>query len=77
MPLLPSNLFGLEEHEQEAPKELLQCPITQELFQDPVMATDGYTYERTAIQKSFQRGNMRSPITNQVEFSLAQSPAFI
>lgn len=31
----------------------LRCPITHELMKDPVMATDGHTYEREAIMKWF------------------------
>ena len=27
----------------------LVCPITGEIFEDPVIASDGYTYERSAI----------------------------
>ena len=31
------------------PPEDLCCPITQELLRDPVLAADGFTYERSAI----------------------------
>ena len=31
------------------------CPITQELMEDPVIAADGHTYERSAIQRWLQR----------------------
>ncbi len=43
--------------------KLLSCPITQELFIDPVTARDGKVYERSAIVEAFKR-NKRSPITN-------------
>ena len=43
---------------------LLRCPITLEIFIDPVIAADGHTYERKAIQKSFNKGNSKSPLTN-------------
>lgn len=46
----------------EIPKELL-CPITQELFYDPVIAADGLTYERLAIQ-SWLKSKDVSPITD-------------
>jgi hypothetical protein len=46
------------------PKELL-CPITQELFLDPVLAEDGHTYERSAVVRWFDTGNARSPVTNE------------
>jgi len=38
----------------EAPETML-CPITQELMTDPVMAEDGYTYERDAIERWFEQ----------------------
>ena len=46
-------------------ENLFQCPITQEIFKDPVVATDGFTYEKRAIEKWFAK-NDRSPSTNQV-----------
>ncbi|EIE24288.1 U box [Coccomyxa subellipsoidea C-169] len=39
------------------------CPITQEVMKDPVMAGDGYTYERLAIE-SWLVNHATSPITN-------------
>ena len=40
------------------------CPITQELPVDPVMAEDGHTYERRAIEK-WLREKKTSPLTNE------------
>ena len=37
----------------DPPKDLL-CPLTLDLFEDPVVAVDGHTYERAAIEKWFQ-----------------------
>lgn len=34
----------------EFTKNDLLCPITQSFMEDPVLATDGHTYERTAIE---------------------------
>uniref|UniRef100_A0A7S1ZFJ4 U-box domain-containing protein n=1 Tax=Ditylum brightwellii TaxID=49249 RepID=A0A7S1ZFJ4_9STRA len=52
----------------EIPNDLV-CPITGDLMQDPVVAADGYTYERNAIAKWYRRfplcNNPRSPTTNQ------------
>lgn len=42
---------------------LLCCPITHELFRDPVLASDGNTYEREAIQEWFSKRST-SPLTN-------------
>jgi hypothetical protein len=33
------------------PEEYLICPITLKLFNEPVLAEDGYTYEREAITR--------------------------
>lgn len=45
----------------------LQCPITHEVMKDPVLATDGHTYEREAIIDWFQKctGITTSPMTNK------------
>jgi len=43
----------------------LTCPITLELFVDPVLASDGYTYERSAIVEWIQYKNGTSPMTRQ------------
>ena len=41
------------------------CPITGKLMRDPVMAADGYTYERSAILQHLSR-SMISPVTRAV-----------
>ena len=46
-------------------ENVLVCPITQELFVEPVLAEDGHTYERSAISRWFNTGNTRSPVTNE------------
>ena len=47
----------------EPPDEFL-CPITQELMDDPVFATDGHTYERSAIERWLLK-KRTSPKTNE------------
>ncbi|KAK7092291.1 WD repeat, SAM and U-box domain-containing protein 1-like [Littorina saxatilis] len=42
------------------------CPITMEIMKDPVIAADGYTYDRSAIQAWLENGKDRSPMTNSV-----------
>eukprot|EP00873_Tetraselmis_striata_P012790 jgi/Tetstr1/433054/TSEL_022389.t1 len=44
-------------------EEWLICPITQDIMADPVVAEDGYTYEREAIAAHFRRRAV-SPMTN-------------
>lgn len=46
------------------PDDSLLCPITLELFRDPVLAQDGHTYEKDAITEWIGK-NGRSPITDQ------------
>ena len=48
----------------------LQCPIRMELMEDPVIAMDGFTYERAAIERWFacsrnKGGLIKSPLTNE------------
>eukprot|EP00270_Netrium_digitus_P021960 TRINITY_DN9660_c0_g2_i4.p1 TRINITY_DN9660_c0_g2~~TRINITY_DN9660_c0_g2_i4.p1 ORF type:complete len:545 (+),score=192.71 TRINITY_DN9660_c0_g2_i4:210-1637(+) len=46
----------------EAPSSLF-CPITQEIMVNPVLASDGHTYEQVAIQQWLEKSD-RSPMTN-------------
>lgn len=41
----------------------LTCPITHQLFADPVMASDGFLYERAALERWFA-ARRTSPLTN-------------
>jgi hypothetical protein len=41
------------------------CPITQEQMVDPVVALDGHSYSRAAIQDWFRAGRLSSPCTNE------------
>ncbi|CAL8467465.1 g7003 [Coccomyxa elongata] len=41
------------------------CPITQEVMEEPVLAADGFSYERSAILQWLQLGHTTSPMTNQ------------
>ncbi|ORY38376.1 hypothetical protein BCR33DRAFT_720742 [Rhizoclosmatium globosum] len=59
----------------------LRCPISLELFTDPVIAQDGYTYERAAIKSWWARrrrinaeGQIKSPMTGQVLCSATVIP---
>jgi hypothetical protein len=49
-------------------EEELVCPITRAVFVDPVVAGDGHTYERAAIERVFREwegeGFPPSPMTN-------------
>lgn len=45
-------------------EDLFTCPITKAIMQDPVVAPDGHTYERSAIV-NWLRSHGRSPVTQQ------------
>ena len=46
------------------PPDAFVCSITQELMEDPVMALDGHTYERCAIERWLERRHT-SPKTGE------------
>ena len=48
---------------REPPNEYL-CPITMTTMKDPVILSDGFTYERCAIEQ-WLKANQKSPMTNQ------------
>ncbi|KAF7819795.1 putative E3 ubiquitin-protein ligase LIN-1 [Senna tora] len=50
---------------KHAPPKDFVCPITSNLFDDPVTLETGQTYERKAIEEWFNRGNSTCPITRQ------------
>jgi len=41
------------------------CPISHEIFTDPVLAADGFTYERCCIEEWWRRRGPRSPMTGK------------
>ncbi|OVA08576.1 WD40 repeat [Macleaya cordata] len=51
--------------EKNTPPKDFVCPITSNLFVDPVTLETGQTYERKAIQEWLERGNSTCPITRQ------------
>uniref|UniRef100_A0A2N9H1T4 RING-type E3 ubiquitin transferase n=1 Tax=Fagus sylvatica TaxID=28930 RepID=A0A2N9H1T4_FAGSY len=56
------NLRGGGKH--TPPKDFV-CPITSNIFDDPVTLETGQTYERRAILEWMDRGNSTCPITRQ------------
>ncbi|XP_059116489.1 WD repeat, SAM and U-box domain-containing protein 1 isoform X1 [Peromyscus eremicus] len=50
------------------------CPITRELMKDPVIASDGYSYEREAMESWIHKKKRTSPMTNLVLPSLVLTP---
>jgi len=69
---LPVNELNLPEFELPVTQpvvtennisNLLKCPITHQIMQNPVIMMDGYTYEKSAIERWLQDHD-RSPMTN-------------
>ena len=54
--------------------KILEDPISLEEMKDPVVASDGFTYERQTIENWFAMGNTRSPMTNNILKSLVLFP---
>ncbi|RRT61972.1 hypothetical protein B296_00019251 [Ensete ventricosum] len=52
-------------HNKQTPPKEFVCPITSNLFDDPVTLETGQTYERRAIKEWLDRGNSTCPITRQ------------
>ncbi|KAK4792879.1 hypothetical protein SAY86_023314 [Trapa natans] len=50
---------------KSTPMKDFVCPITNQLFIDPVTLETGQTYERRAIMEWLERGNSTCPITRQ------------
>ena len=47
------------------PPDALVCPLTLELMSDPVVASDGHSYERKAIEAVLLQGSPTSPLTRE------------
>ena len=56
--------LGAGPNEVSLPNEFI-CPITQERMVDPVVASDGHTYERTAIEEVMRCPMAVSPLTRE------------
>nr|XP_043627899.1 putative E3 ubiquitin-protein ligase LIN [Erigeron canadensis] len=63
-PLMEGYDNPTNEGKHTPPKDFV-CPITTQIFNDPVTLETGQTYERKAIQQWVERGNSTCPITRQ------------
>ena len=59
-----ANAAGANAGGPKPPDEFI-CPITHSIMNDPVIISDGHTYERTAIQK-WLNTHEKSPMTNEL-----------
>lgn len=60
----PEHLLAKGFDRSSLPNEFF-CPITHEVMTDPVVAQDGHTYERSAIARWLDQGQLTSPKTGQ------------
>ena len=58
-----TGILRLDVDADGVPKNFV-CPITQELFHDPVIWVDGHSYERDAIAR-WLRNSEKSPMTGE------------
>jgi hypothetical protein len=70
------DLQGRVSEQQAELLASLVCPITQEVMMDPVVAADGHTYERRAIEIWLAQSD-RSPLTNSPLSSRALQPNWL
>ncbi|KAL0279620.1 UNVERIFIED_CONTAM: hypothetical protein PYX00_001136 [Menopon gallinae] len=56
--------YSYSRQQGDAPHQFL-CPITHEIMTDPVICSDGFTYERGAIIEWLLCGRYTSPMTNE------------
>ncbi|KAL9684372.1 hypothetical protein QQ045_021808 [Rhodiola kirilowii] len=60
---IPSTSCGISKEDRRPPSQFV-CPIYQDVFEDPKIAADGYTYEGEAIEGWLNSGHNTSPMTN-------------
>lgn len=61
---LGSSKFLMKDPEMAVP-HLFRCPISLDLFTDPVTLCTGQTYDRSSIEKWLAAGNLTCPVTMQ------------
>ncbi|XP_047136345.1 uncharacterized protein LOC100211223 isoform X2 [Hydra vulgaris] len=57
------DIVGCNNDNDVVPSDFL-CPITMEIMVDPVIAADGFTYEKKSIMSWLSSGKLTSPMTN-------------
>jgi len=66
LPKEKTKIFKTEppENDDQPPNEFC-CPISKDIMEDPVLASDGYTYDRKWISKHLETKNV-SPLTRMI-----------
>jgi hypothetical protein len=60
-----SGVLAIDAVDMSAPPSEIVCPLTSQVFVDPVIASDGHTYECSAITHHVTRG-LKSPFDGSV-----------
>ncbi|XP_070536971.1 WD repeat, SAM and U-box domain-containing protein 1-like [Ptychodera flava] len=63
---LQGPAHGKDKYDDSGVPDELLCPITREIMRDPVIASDGYSYERSSIESWMRSGKNTSPMTNNI-----------
>jgi hypothetical protein len=67
------DLLVADKQMQNTAPDCFLCPITTDIMREPMVASDGFSYERDAIEAWLARSD-RSPMTNDVLTSRALIP---
>ena len=59
-----NNGGNVDDDDSDIPDHFI-CPISCEIMKDPVVAQDGFTYERAYIEQWFNTRGAKSPMTNK------------
>ena len=51
-----------QSYQEPIPKAFI-CPISKKIMEDPVMTSDGYTFDRNSIEAWWKKGNITNPMT--------------
>eukprot|EP00960_Hanusia_phi_P069049 766991-Hanusia_phi.AAC.17 len=65
------NSYGSEQGNEDNFPDEFYCSITLEVMREPVLAADGFSYEKAAIEDWFAKGHRTSPKTGLSPPSLA------
>ncbi|KAK9733976.1 hypothetical protein RND81_04G105200 [Saponaria officinalis] len=71
-----SSLVRVNDPSISCPSEFL-CPLSKQLFRDPVIISTGQTYDRPFIQKWLKSGHRICPLTQQVLTHSFVTPNFL
>lgn len=66
--------FCAHDNDSTETPDMFRCPLSKTPLTDPVVACDGYTYDKRAILDWFDKGNRTSPLTGAVLKSTATLP---